>query len=41
MLFFHLSLNEKNETGVKELFETVINEYFRRKKTEINEDDKF
>ena len=40
MLFFHLSFNEKNETGFKELFENIINEYFRRKKTDINEDDK-
>ena len=32
MLFFHLSLHEKNETGVKELFETVLNEYFKRKR---------
>ena len=31
MLFFHLSLHEKNETGVKELFENVLNEYFKRK----------
>ena len=31
MLFFHLSLHEKNETGIKELFENVLNEYFKRK----------
>ena len=34
MLFFHLSLHEKNETGIKELFENVFNEYFRRKEEE-------
>ena len=39
MLFFHLSLHEKNETGVKELFETVLNEYFRRKEKEKKEYD--
>ena len=32
MLFFHLSLHEKNETGIKELFENVLNEYFKRKR---------
>ena len=32
MLFFHLSLHEKYETGIKELFETVLNEYIIRKK---------
>ena len=32
MLFFHLSLFEKNETGIKELFENVFNEYLKRKK---------
>ena len=37
MLFFHLSLHEKNETGIKELFETVLNEYFRRKEKEKRE----
>ena len=37
MLFFHLSLHEKNETGVKELFETILNEYFRRKEKEKKE----
>ena len=35
MLFFHLSLHEKNETGIKELFEKVLNEYFKRRKEEI------
>ena len=39
MLFFHLSLHEKNETGVKELFETILNEYFIRKEKEKNEDE--
>ena len=34
MLFFHLSLHEKNETGIKELFEKVLNEYFKRRKEE-------
>ena len=34
MLFFHLSLHEKNETGIKELFENVLNEYFKRKREE-------
>ena len=32
MLFFHLSLFEENETGIKELFENVFNEYLKRKK---------
>ena len=32
MLFFHLSLHEKYETGIKELFETVLNEYIIKKK---------
>ncbi len=31
MLFFHLSLHEKNETAIKELFENVLNEYFKRR----------
>ena len=35
MLFFNLSLHEKNETGIKELFEEVLNEYFKRKKEVI------
>ena len=37
MMLFHLSLHEKNETGIKELFETVLNEYFRRKEKEKRE----
>ena len=32
MLFFHLFFHEKNETGIKELFEKVLNEYFKRRK---------
>ena len=28
MLFFHLSLHEKNENFIKELFENVLNESF-------------
>ena len=34
MLFFHLSLIEKNENGINELFENVLNEYFKRKREE-------
>ena len=41
MLFFHLSLHEKNETGIKELFETVLNEYFSRKEKEQKEYDTY
>ena len=37
MLFFHLSLHTKNETGIKELFENVLDEYFRRKEKKENE----
>ena len=39
MPFFHLSLHEKYETGVKQLFETVLNEYFRKKEKEKKEYD--
>ena len=30
MFFFHLSLHEKNETGAKEIFETILNEILKR-----------
>ena len=39
MMLFHLSLHEKNETGIKELLETVLNKYFKTKEKGINKDD--